>query len=109
LDEGGRLRGVVPTRLLLLSPPEAALTDVMVTKVVAVPSWATVLDACEFFVQYRLLAFPVVEDDGRVLGVVDVELYTDALARRDEATPVGRLVARVQRFFRIEASGGVVL
>jgi NhaA family Na+:H+ antiporter len=109
VDDAGRLLGVVPTRRLLLSDPATPLTEVMVKKMVVVPSWATVLDACEFFIQYRLLAFPVVDEGGRVLGVIDVDLYTDALAERESGTPVGRLVAPLARFFRIEASGGVVL
>ena len=58
-DDDGRLRGVVPTRRLLLSPPEKALADIMVRRVVALPADATVLDACEFFTLHRFLAFPV--------------------------------------------------
>jgi NhaA family Na+:H+ antiporter len=109
VDDEGRLRGVVPTRRLVLSPPEAPLADIMVGKTVAVPAAATVLDACEFFIQYRLLAFPVVDEDNRLLGVVDVDLYTDELAQLDRATAVGRLVAPLVRFMQIESSGGVVL
>src|SRR5262245_47470217 len=108
VDDEARLLGVVPTRRLLLSPPEAPLTDIMVKKVVTVPAGATVLDACEFFVQHRLLAFPVVDERQRVLGVVDIDLYTEELSRLDRATPVARLVAPLVRFFQVEASGGVV-
>ena len=39
----------------------------------------SVLDACEFFVMYRLLAFPIVDADNRLLGVVDVSLFTDEM------------------------------
>src|SRR5262245_14216356 len=109
VDDQGRLLGVVPTRRLLLSPPQAALTEIMIRDLIVVPAEATVLDACEFFIQHRLLAFPVVDGDRRVLGVIDVDLYTDALAQMDAGTPVGRLVAPLAQFFRIEASGGVVL
>src|SRR5262245_52517271 len=109
VDDEGRLQGVVPTRRLLLSPPETPLTRIMVEKMVTVPARATVLEACEFFIQHRFLAFPVVDDERRVLGVVDVDLYTDELSQLDRATPVGRLVAPLARFLQIEASGGVVL
>ncbi len=37
------------------------------------------LDACEFFVLHRFLAFPVVDCQRRLLGAIDVELYTDEL------------------------------
>jgi magnesium transporter len=79
VDQEDRLQGVVPTRRLLLSPPEQSLTEVMIKPVIAIPDGATVLDACEFFTLHRLLAFPVVDPERRVLGVVDVELYTNEL------------------------------
>jgi magnesium transporter len=80
VDAGGKLCGVVPTRRLLLSAPGTPLADVMVRQVIALPAEATVEEACEFFIQHRLLAFPVVDADRRLLGVVDVELYTDELS-----------------------------
>jgi magnesium transporter len=84
VDREDRLQGVVPTRRLLLSPTERPLAEVMVPKVIALPADATVLDACDFFIQYRLLAFPVVDQERRLLGVVDVELYTDELGQLSE-------------------------
>jgi magnesium transporter len=79
VDDAGRLEGVVPTRRPILSPAEKRLEDVMIRQVVAVPAEATVLDACEFFIQHRLLAYPVVDEQRKLLGIVDVELYTDEL------------------------------
>jgi magnesium transporter len=76
VDAELRLCGVVPTRRLLLASTDTPLREIMVTKVVALPPEATVLEACEFFTLHRLLAFPVVDRQGRILGVVDVELYT---------------------------------
>src|SRR5215470_5482287 len=84
VDDEGRLQGVVPTRRLLLSRPETPLTDHMVARMVVVPARATVLEACEFFIQHRLLAFPVVDEGGCLLGVVDVELYTEELSQLSE-------------------------
>ena len=51
----------------------------MLPQVIAVPAQATVLDACEFFLLHRFLAFPVVDAAGRLVGAIDVELYTDEL------------------------------
>ena len=79
VDDDDRLKGVIPARALLLNPPEARLADVVLSRVVAIPAAATVLDACEFFVLHRLLAFPVVDPQGRLVGAIDVELYTDEL------------------------------
>ena len=85
LDDQERLCGVVPTRRLVLSPLDASMADIMVRKVVAIPARATVLDACEFFIQHRLLAFPVVDDERHLLGVVDMELYTDEIGQLSDA------------------------
>jgi len=79
-DADGKLRGVVPTRRLLLSPRDRPLRDVMVAPVVAIPAAATVLDACEFFTLHKLLAFPVVDADGRPVGLVDVDMYTEEMS-----------------------------
>jgi magnesium transporter len=85
LDGENRLCGVVPTRRLILSPSASPVAEIMVRKVVALPATATVLDACEFFIQHRLLAFPVVDAEGRLLGVVDMELYTDEIGHLGDA------------------------
>jgi CBS domain-containing protein len=109
VDDDNRLQGVVPTRRLVLSPPETPLADIMVRKVVTLPAEATVLEACEFFIQHRLLAYPVVDDQHRLLGVVDVEFYTRELGRLGDATPIERWVQPLVRFLQIESAGGLVL
>lgn len=85
VDKDNKLCGVVPTRRLLLSELDAPLADIMVRDVITIPQTATILDACEFFVLNRLLAFPVVDDQRRVVGIVDVELYTDELSELDRS------------------------
>ncbi len=83
-NASGRLCGVVPTRRLLLSPPENRISEIMVPHVIAVSHSSTVLEACEFFTLHRLLAFPVIDDDRHLVGVIDVELYTDELNELSE-------------------------
>lgn len=90
VDEDVRLLGVVPTRRLLLSPLDIPVRDIMIREVIAIPAGATVLEACEFFTLHRLLAFPVVGANRRLLGVVDVELYTEELADTGDTTPSER-------------------
>jgi len=85
VDADNLLVGVVPTRRLLMTEPDRQVSEVMVDNVVAIPDWATVLIASEYFATRRLLAFPVVNGKGELLGVVDVGLFTDEvidLARR---------------------------
>jgi len=96
VDEQKRLVGVVPTRRLLTAPLEASLRQIMVPRVVAVPATASVLDACEFFVLYKFLAFPVVDEQRRVIGIVDANLFAEEILEAGEsedryrsAAPVG--------------------
>ena len=70
------LVGVMPVRRLVTEPPDRLLRDVMLGHVIAIPDWATVLIASEYFATRRLLAFPVVNGKGQILGVVDVGLFT---------------------------------
>ncbi len=90
-DPDGRLQGVVPTRRLLLNPLDKAIADIMVREVIAIPATATVLDACEFFIQHRLLAFPVVDEKRRIVGLVDVDLYTEELRDLERTERVNEL------------------
>ena len=75
----GTLAGVVPTRRLILAEPGTPVLKVANTAPVTMSAEATVADACEFFILHRLLAFPVVDAAGKLLGVIDVNLYTDEL------------------------------
>jgi magnesium transporter len=76
VDSEGRLAGVLPTRRFLTASLDQTLSDIMVRRVIAIPYTATVLDACELFVLHKFLAFPIVDEQRHILGVVDVALFT---------------------------------
>jgi len=79
VDEEKRLAGVVPTRRLLTTALQARLSEIMVRRVVAIPATATVLDACEFFVLYKFLAFPVVDERRHIVGIIDANLFAEEI------------------------------
>ncbi|PYJ71618.1 MAG: magnesium transporter MgtE [Verrucomicrobia bacterium] len=85
VDEQKRLVGVVPTRRLLTAPLEKPLREIMVRRVAAVPATATILDACEFFVLYKFLAFPVVDEQRRVVGIIDANLFAEEILEAGES------------------------
>src|ERR1041384_955192 len=85
VDPDRRLVGVLPTRRLLTAPLETPLKEIMVRRVVAIPATATVLDACEFFVLYKFFAFPIVDEERRVLGVIDVSLFAEEILQAGES------------------------
>jgi magnesium transporter len=87
VDQQMRLLGVVPTRRLLLATPDTPVNKIMIASVIAIPASATLLEACEFFSMHRLLAFPVVDEGRRLVGVIDIEAYTEELAETGQAGP----------------------
>ena len=72
VDDQERLTGVVPTRRLLTAPLDQRISDITIRQVVAIPHTASVLEACEAFVLHKFLAFPVVDEHRKIVGVVDV-------------------------------------
>jgi magnesium transporter len=85
VDADNRLCGVVPTRRLLLSPLEKPVAEIMVREVMTIPETATVLDACELFTLHRLLAIPIIDHKRRIVGIVDVQLYTEGRGELEAA------------------------
>ncbi len=79
VDDERHLLGVIPTRRLLTTPRDRYLADIMITRMVKLPHSATVLVALEVFALHRYLALPVVDDANRILGMVDVNLFTDEM------------------------------
>jgi len=76
LDDDDRLAGVMPVRHLLAARLDDRVDQVMIPDVVAIPSWATVLIASEYFATRGLKAFPVIHDDGTLAGTVDRDVFT---------------------------------
>src|SRR5213075_2581075 len=72
-------------RRLLTASLETPLRQIMVPRVVAVPASATILDACEFFVLYKFLAFPVVDEERHVVGVIDANLFAEEILEAGES------------------------
>lgn len=79
VDEEGVLKGTIDTRKLLMSDADVVIRDIMSSKLTKISDKSTLLDACEFFLLHRLLALPIVNDKEKIVGVIDVELYTDKM------------------------------
>jgi magnesium transporter len=59
----------------------------MVTRIVAIPSTATLLEACELFALHKFFAFPVIDEQHRIVGMVDVNLFTEEVLDLAEGEP----------------------
>jgi magnesium transporter len=95
VDPEKRLVGVLPTRRLLTAPLDTPLREIMVRRLVTIPAKATVLEACEFFVLYKFFAFPIIDENRRVVGVIDVGLFAEEVLQAGDretqrpSVPVG--------------------
>jgi magnesium transporter len=99
VDDADRLLGQVTARRLLLSAGHEAVTDLMHPSPAVVSFTDSVGKAFEALATYRQLAIPVVDGDGRLLGVVDVTAFTADAAERLEGGGLeffGRLGAAVE-------------
>lgn len=85
VDEGEHLLNVLPTRRLLTSPLARKLSEIMILKAVTIPHTATIMGGCEMFVMHRFVAFPMVDHERRVIGVVDVGVFTDEVLEIGES------------------------
>ncbi len=83
-DAEGRLVGVLPSRRLLTAAPEKKLCELMIRRVISVPERASLLDACELFVLYKLLAIPIVDTERRLTGIVDISVFTEEILSFDD-------------------------
>ena len=72
----------------------AKVRDVMTTRVVAVKRNATFKDMAALLTEYRISAFPVLDDDGKVIGVVS---EADMLSKEALVAAMGRQALRLGR------------
>lgn len=84
LNTEDQLRGVLPIRNLLFADKQAAATEVMIPEPITVRVDAD-LDSLEALTErFSFLGYPVTDDAGRLLGIVDRESILEA--REEEAT-----------------------
>ena len=84
VDEERRLIGVLSLRDLVFARPETPIHQIMHTDVMSVPAHLDVEEVARLFDRYNFLALPVVDEEGRLLGIVTVDDVIDAI--REEAT-----------------------
>lgn len=83
-ERRGRLIGVLRLRDLLLAPPGRPLADIMIRDPLSVRDTATLEELEDFFEAHAFFGVPVVDADGRLIGVVHRDDVEAALADRSE-------------------------
>lgn len=77
IDEHEKLLGVVSLRELLVAEPDARLSEIMSLKLKTVTPDADEMVAAEIISKYNLLALPVVDSEGYLLGIVSIDDILD--------------------------------
>lgn len=73
VDAEDRLEGVVSLKQLLMNSPETHITDVMEENIKSVRIDAEPEDMLETLAKYDLIAVPVLDEDGKMAGIVTVD------------------------------------
>ena len=94
VDGDGRLVGVLSLRDLIVASPDAPIAEAMIREPVAVDVLANQEDVAATVARYNLLAVPVVDPDGRLVGIVTVDDAMDQILPTAWKKRLPRLFAR---------------
>ena len=92
VDDDGRLVGVMSLRELVAAPDGTSVADVMNSEIVSVPATADREEVARITSEYDLVAVPVVDGFGRIVGVITVDDVIDAIVE-EQTEDVQRLGA----------------
>lgn len=73
VDKEGCLSGVLSLRELIVNPPDRKIGEIMRTKVIAITAEDDEKQVRRLFTKYSLLALPVVDDFGQLIGIITVD------------------------------------
>src|SRR4051794_24288118 len=96
-DEAGRLVGVLSLRDLIVARPDVPIGEVMIDEPVAVGALEPADSVAETIAHYNLLAVPVVDDEGLLVGIVTVDDAIDTVAPAAWRRRLPRVFARAER------------
>ena len=84
IDRYSKLIGVVGLRDLIIPDPNKTIEEIMRPNVISVPEGTDQEEVARLFKKYSLLAVPVVDNDGRLIGVIHQDDIVDVV--EEEAT-----------------------
>ena len=84
VDEDNKLSGVVTLNQLIVSEPTTRLSTLAVEEIVTASPEDDQEDVAEDIAKYNLLAIPVVNDEGKLLGIVTVDDALEVMKEEHE-------------------------
>jgi Mg/Co/Ni transporter MgtE len=77
IDQEGRLVGALSLRRLIVSRPSTIISEIMIKDMITVQPDANQKNVADVISKYNLLAVPVVNPEGKLLGIVTVDDVMD--------------------------------
>lgn len=93
-DADDRLVGVLSLRDLIVAKPDRVIADFMFDEPVAVTTGASQEEVTDIVARYNLLAVPVVDEQGKLEGIVTVDDAIDTLLPQGSRRRLPRLFSR---------------
>lgn len=84
VDDDGRLKGVLPLKKMITHPSVSKIKHVMETEPVSVRTETPIEDVAIDFEKYDLVAMPVVDGIGRLVGQITVDDVMDEVREQSE-------------------------
>ncbi len=102
-DQNGRLRGVLSLRELLAAPEGGRMVDLAWSDVVSVSPEMLQEEVSQVTSNYDLVALPVVDTEGRLLGVVTVDDVIDVIQEEqtEDVQKMGGMEALEEPYMQI--------
>jgi CBS domain-containing protein len=91
---GGRLVGTVTLRNLLISEPGTTMAEIMDSDPITLNPDMALEEVADEFTHYDLVAMPVVDADGRLLGIVTIDDAIDVLLPKEWRPRMPRIFRR---------------
>jgi len=103
VDAEQKLCGVVSFRELLLSLPTKHVREIMKTDLVSLPEEMDREEISELFTRHKFMALPVVDDMGRILGIVTYDDIVDVVQKEatEDILKLGGMEAMSAPYFKI--------
>lgn len=84
VTDNKKLIGVVSMYKLILSEPDAIISDIMTENIISVPTTEDKEIASDLLAKYDFLALPVVDNENRLVGIITVDDAIDVINEEDE-------------------------
>lgn len=104
VDDDNILQGVLPLRRLIISPSVSKVKHIMVTDLITVQPYMDNEDVAQVIERYDLIAVPVVDSIGRLIGRITIDDVVDVI--REEAEKDYQLASGITD--DVESSDSVV-